>query len=215
MVRVRGWAFDPDEPAATLDVRVAVGGREGSRGASVYDLGPVASRVRKDVLAEYPEAGSRHGFDASFVVPKSGAQPVCVYAGNTGLGSDLLLGCKTAQVPVPLQLSHLHATKRGVRVRIECQWPAGSECPGRLLLRTRFKVALGRRHGRVRLHTVTRNLGRRRFHLAGDRAHGFLVPFSGGGRQLLGLHGKLRTYLIAAVPGGRRVKVLAVQHKAG
>lgn len=212
-VRVRGWAFDPDEPTATLDIRVSVGGREGSEGATVYDLGPVAANVRKDVLAAYPEAGSRHGFDASFVVPRSGAQQICVYAGNTGLGSDRLLGCKTKHIPVPIKLSHVHPTKRGVRVRIDCQWPAGTECPGRLQLRTRFKVRVGRRHGRVRLHTVTRNLGRRRFHLTGDQGHSFLISYSGGGRRLLSLRGKLRTYLIAAVPGGRRVKVLAVQNK--
>ncbi|MFN8216770.1 MAG: DUF1906 domain-containing protein [Solirubrobacterales bacterium] len=212
LVRVRGWTLDPDEPTATLDVRVAVGGREGSEGAAVYDLGPVAGLARRDVRAEYPEAGARHGFDTSFAVTKSGAQPICVYAANTGLGSDVLLGCKTAKIPVPIELGHLHATRRGVRVRIECQWPAGTECPGRLQLRTRFKVAL-RQHGRVRLHTVTRNLGRRRFHLTGERAHGFLIPFSGGGRQVLRLRGRLRTYVIAAVPGGRRIGVLAVEHR--
>ena len=72
---------------------------------------------------------------------------------------------------------------------------------------------MGRRHGRVRVHTVTRNLGRRRFHLGGDRGHGFLIPFSDGGKTLLRGRGKLRTYLIAAVPGGRRVKVLGVENK--
>jgi Rv2525c-like, glycoside hydrolase-like domain len=212
-VRIRGWAFDPDEPTATLDVRVAVGGREGGQGVSVYDLGPIANRVRKDVAAAYPEAGNRHGFDASFFAGAAGAQPICVYAGNTGLGSDRLLGCKATRIPVSIALSHVHPTKRGVRVRIECQWPGGTECPGRLQLRTRFKAVVGRRHGRVRLHTVTRNLGRRRFHLGGERAHAYLIPFSGGGRTLLRLRGKLRTYLIAAVPGGRRVKVLAVEQK--
>jgi Domain of unknown function (DUF1906) len=209
-VRVRGWAFDPDAPTEALDVRVAIGGREGSRGALEYDLGAIASQARKDVAAQYPEAGPAHGFDAAVVTTKSGSQPVCVYATNTGLGADRLLGCKTVKVPVAIVLTHLQATRRGVQVRIACQWPAGSECPGRLQLRTRYRVAL-RRHGRVRTHVVTRPLGRRRFHLAGGQSHGFVIPLGSGGRALLAQRGQLRTYLIASIPGGRRVAVLSLQ----
>jgi hypothetical protein len=209
-VRVRGWAFDPDAPTEALDVRVAIGGREGSRGALEYDLGAIANHARKDVAAEYPEAGPSHGFDAAVVTTKSGSQPVCVYAANTGAGADRLLGCKTVKVGVAISLTHLHPTRNGVRVRISCLWPSGSECPGRLQLRTRFKLAQ-RRHGRVGTRLVTRPLGRRRFHLAGGQAHGFVIPLSHGGRLLLSQRGQLRTYLIASIPGGRRVAVLALR----
>ncbi len=212
-VRVRGWAFDPDVPTATLDIRVSVGGREGDSEASVYDLGPIANQPRNGVAIEHPEAGKYHGFDASFFAGTAGKQTICVYAGNTGLGSDRLLGCKAKWIPVAISLRHIHTTSRGVRVRVECEWPEGTECPGQLQLRTRFKKRMGRRHGRVRVHTVTRNLGRRSFHLGGDRGHGFLIPFSAGGKTLLRGRGKLRTYLIAAVPGGRRVRVIGVENK--
>ncbi|MCP6769675.1 hypothetical protein NL529_32990, partial [Klebsiella pneumoniae] len=74
-VRVRGWAFDPGAPTETLDVRVVVGGRRGAAGAIEYDLGAVANLSRKDVAAQYPEAGPLHGFDARLATTKSGAQP--------------------------------------------------------------------------------------------------------------------------------------------
>jgi hypothetical protein len=209
-VRVRGWAFDPDAPTEALDVRVAIGGREGSKGALDYDLGAIASQARKDVAAAYPEAGPGHGFDAGVVTTKSGSQPVCVYATNTGLGADRLLGCKTVKIPVAISLTPQRPTRNGVRVWIACEWPAGFECPGRLQLRTRFQVAL-RRHGRLRTHVVTRQLGRRRFHLTGGHAHPFVIPLSRGGRLLLAQRSQLRTYLIASIPGGRRIAVLALR----
>jgi hypothetical protein len=209
-VRVRGWALDPNAPTETLDIRVTIGGRAGTRGALEYDLGQIADVSRDDVGAEYPEAGPLHGFDANVVTIKSGAQPVCVYAVNTGLGGDKLLGCKTPRIPVAITFSHLKATRRGVQVRIACEWPAGTECPGRLQLRTRFKVAM-RRHGRLRTHVVTRSLGRRRFHLTGESTHAFIIPLSGGGRLLLSQRGQLRTYLIGSIPGGRRIAVLSLR----
>ena len=208
-VRVKGWAFDPDVPTEALDVRVVIGGRAGTPGAAEFDLGEIANRARGDVAARYTTAGSRHGFDARFPTVKSEAQPVCVYAANVGLGSDTLLGCKTATIPVAITLSHLHPTARGVRLRIACEWPAGTDCPGQLALRTRFKVALPHRRGRPpRLRVVTRSLGRRAFHLTGERSHAFVIPYSAGGKLVLRERGKLRAQLIAAIPGGKRVVVL-------
>jgi Domain of unknown function (DUF1906) len=210
-VRVKGWAFDPDSPTEALDVRVFVGGRAGAPGAAELDLGPVASRPRNDVAARYPQAGSRHGFDLHFPTVKSGPQPVCVYATNVGLGSDLAVGCKRVTIPVAITLSNVRATARGVRLRIACEWPAGTACPGQLALRTRFKVALPHRRGRPpRIRVVTRSLGHRPFKLSGERSHAFVVPFSAGARLLLRQHGKLRAQLIAAIPGGKRVVVLGV-----
>jgi hypothetical protein len=210
-VRVKGWAFDPDAPTTPLGIRLAVGGRAGAAGAAEFDLGPIATRPRNDLLARYPQAGSRHGFDARVPLTKSGAQPVCVYAANLAAGSDALVGCKTVRIPVAITLSHVRATAHGVRLRIACEWPAGTSCPGQLALRTRIKVALPHRRGRpVRTRVVKRSLGRRAFHLTGERAHAFVVPFSAGGHLLLRQHGELRTQLIAAIPGGRRVVVLGV-----
>jgi hypothetical protein len=210
-VRVKGWAYDPDAPTEPLDVRLFVGGRAGSPGTAEYDLGLIATRARGDVAARYPQAGSRHGFDAHVPTTKTGPQPACVYAVNVGPGADRLLGCKTVTIPVAITLSHVRATAHGVRLRIACEWPVGTSCPGQLALRTRIKVALPHRRGRpVRTRVVIRSLGRRAFHLTGERSHAFVIPFSAGGRALLRQRGKLRTQLIASIPGGRRSLVLGV-----
>lgn len=210
-VRVKGWAFDPDAPTEALDVRVTVGGRAGTPGVAEFDLGPVANRPRADIAARYTQAGSRHGFDMRFPTVKSGPQPVCVYATNVGSGSDLLLACKAVTIPVAITVSNVRTTARGVRLRIACEWPAGTVCPGQLSLRTRFKVAMPHRRGRPpRIRVVTRSLGRRAFHLTGERSHAFVIPFSAGGRLVLRQRGKVRAQLIAAIPGGKRVVVLGV-----
>ncbi|HEX8754244.1 MAG TPA: DUF1906 domain-containing protein [Solirubrobacterales bacterium] len=204
-VRVKGWAFDPDAPTQPLSIRVLVGGRAGSAGASEYELGPIASRSRGDVAARYPEAGGHHGFDASFPVVKSGPQLICVYALDIEPGEDTLLGCKSTTIPVAISLSHLRQTPAGVKVRIACAWPSGTACPGQLLLRSSLKLALRSGHGRPpHIRQVTRSLGRRGFGLSGGRSHAYLIPLSAQGRRLLALRGRLRTELIAAIPGGRR-----------
>ena len=209
-LRVKGWAFDPIAPTQALAIRVYAGGRAGTRGAAAYELGPVASRSRGDVAARYPEAGKRHGFDVTIPTTKSGPQPICVYALGVAPGTDKLLGCKATAIPVAITLSHIRETRSGVRVRVACTWPRGTACPGQLALRTRFKVTQRRRGRPPRIRVVTRSLGRRAFHLTGKRSHAFTIPLSGGGRAVLRQRGKLRTQLIAAIPGGRRVKVLGL-----
>jgi hypothetical protein len=209
-LRVKGWAFDPNAPTQALSIRVYAGGRAGTRGAALHELGPVASRSRGDVGTEYPEAGNLHGFDVTFATLKSGPQPVCVYAVGVAPGSDELLGCRATRIPVAVTLSHIRATESAVRVRVACAWPRGAECPGQLALRTRFKVAQ-RRGGRPpRIRVVTRSVGHRLFRLSGGRSHAFSIPISAEGRALLRDRGTLRTQLIAAIPGGRRFQVLSL-----
>ncbi len=210
-VRVKGWALDPDAPTQALAIRVFVGGREGADGAEEFELGPIAGGVHGGIGAKYPGAGPNHGFDASFATVRSGPQPVCVYALNTGPGADSLLGCKTVGIPVAIVLSHLRASARGVHVRVACEWPTGTACPGQFVLRTRVRVALPRHRGRpLRTRVVNRSLARRGFRLAGERAHGFLIPYSAAGRLLLSQHGHLKAQLVAAIPGGRRVRMLGL-----
>jgi hypothetical protein len=207
-VRVKGWAFDPNAPTQPLSIKAYVGGRAESPGALEYELGPVATGSRADIGARYPEAGADHGFDLSFPTVKSGTQRVCVYAVDVAPGSDRLLGCRSIRIPVAIVLSHIRETRNGVRVRIACEWPAGTACPGQILLRTRFKVAEHRRRRPPRIHTVTRSVGRRTFQLTGERSHAFTIALSGLGRTLLAQRGSLKTQLIAAIPGGRRTEVL-------
>ena len=215
-MRVKGWALDADAPTQPLAIRVYVGGRAGTAGASEYELGPVADEgARRTSAPSIPKAGASHGFDVSFPTVKSGPQPVCVYALNTGAGADRLLGCKTIGIPVAVVLSHLRATSGGVHVRISCEWPLETNCPGQLALRTRLKVALPHRRGQPpRIRTVTRSLGRRSFQLTGKRSHAFQIPFSAQGRLLLKQRGRLKAQLIAAIPGGRRIRVLGIEHRA-
>ncbi len=212
-LRVKGWAFDPNRPLQPVAIRLFIGGRAGSANALEYELGPAIAQ-RPDIVAEYPQAGPAHGFDVSLTTIKSGPQPVCVYAVNVGRGSDRLLTCKTVHIPVAITLSNVRATRNGVRLRISCAWPAGTNCPGQLALRTRIKVPVPRGKGRPpRLKTVKRSLARRSFQLTGKRSHVYTIPLSPGGRELLRLRGKLRAQLVAAIPGGRRVTVVPIEHR--
>ena len=209
-VRVKGWAFDRNALTQPLAIRAYVGGRAGTPGALEYELGSVANQVRLDVGARYRQAGSGHGFDVTFPIVKSGSQPVCVYALNTGGGADRLLGCKSVAVPVAVTASLVKTTPHAVKVWLACEWPEGTQCPGQLALRTRVKIALPHRRGTPpRIRTVTRSLGRRSFQLTGKRGHGFVIPLSAGARTLLKERGSLRAQLITAIPGGRRL--LAIQ----
>jgi hypothetical protein len=213
-VRVKGWALDPDAPTETLSINVVVGGREGQKGVETFELGQVANLPRIDVAGSHRIAGPYHGFDTRFVTIKSGPEPICVYAVNVVLGGNRLLGCKTTTIPVALTLSGLRATRSGIAVNVTCEFPAGLECPGHLGLRTTYRVSTPRRHKPPRIHAVTRSLAQRTFHLKGASWHRFVLPLSTGGRKILRERGKLRTYLVAAIPGGRRTAGLPLESAA-
>jgi hypothetical protein len=203
-LRVKGWALDPDAPTEALSINVIVGGREGQQGVEAFELGPIANQSRPDVAASHKLAGPSHGFDANVVTVKSGPEPICVYAVNVALGGNRLLGCRTTTIPVAVTFSRLKAMPHGVKVTLACQWPTGTACPGHLGLRSTFRIATPRRRKPPRIHAVTRSLGSRTFHLTGGRWHTFYLPFTVGGRKLLRERGRLRTQVIAAIPGGRR-----------
>jgi Domain of unknown function (DUF1906) len=213
-VRVKGWALDPDAPTETLSINVVVGGREGQKGVETFELGPVANLARTDVAASHRIAGPNHGFDSRLVTIKSGPEPICVYAVNVVLGGNRLLGCRTTTIPVAITLSGLRATRSGVAVNVTCEFPVGLECPGHLGLRTTYRVVTPRRHKAPRIHSVTRSLAQRTFHLDGATWHRYLLPLSEGGRRLLQERGKLRTLLIAAIPGGQRTVGLPLESAA-
>jgi hypothetical protein len=210
-LRVKGWALDPDVLTQTLGVKVFVGGRAGTAGAVEYGLGEIASQPRNGIGGKYPGAGPNHGFDSTFATTKSGPQPVCVYALNTGLGADTLLGCKTTNIPVAVQLSRVWAPRGGgVKAIVTCTWPTGTACPGQLTLRTRVKVPVRARGRVVRTRTVTRSLGRRSFNLSGNRWHVYAIGLTPGARALLRQHGSLKAQVIAAIPGGKRTASVGI-----
>lgn len=93
-VAVRGWAVDPNVATSAIAVHVYVGGPAGTPGAEGFAL--VANTYRPDVGAVFAGVGSTHGFDATLVTAKTGAQVVCAYAINVGPGDvNTPLGCRT------------------------------------------------------------------------------------------------------------------------
>jgi hypothetical protein len=86
-VNVAGWAIDP-ETASPIPVHVYVD----SVGTAL-----TANGSRPDVDAAFGY-GTDHGYSAT--IPTSGGNhTVCVYAINTGAGSNVGLGCRTVTVP--------------------------------------------------------------------------------------------------------------------
>jgi hypothetical protein len=89
MVRVAGWAADPDNHSAALRVHIYVDGKGRLS---------IATGVYRPDVARKLHIGANQGFAASFGVSK-GRHLVCTYAINIGLGlGNTTLGCKTVTV---------------------------------------------------------------------------------------------------------------------
>jgi hypothetical protein len=198
-VRLTGWAYDPSLPTEPATIQAYLGGPAGAPRARLYELGPVAVLPRPDVAAVHRVAGPNHGFDVSFPVVGTRRQRVCAYAVAGGEEESKLLGCRTVGIPVPLRISHLRGRGNRLRLRIACLWPAGTECPGQVVLRTKMAV---RRRGR-KSRVVTVRIARRKFALDGGAAHGFVVALNSRGRTLARLRRAMRAQLVVAIPGGR------------
>ncbi len=203
-VTISGWAFDPNAPHKQVSIRAYLGGKSGE--GESYELGPVADRERSDLAERFPRAGAGHGFEESFPVIGSGRQRVCVYALDIGAGSDRLLGCRDVGVPVPIALLRAKGGGNAIRARVRCEWPVGTECPGRLIVRARVrKRFVVRRHGRARVRTkiVRRAIARRGFRLTGGKAHTFRIGLGRRGRRLARAGADPAAQLLVAIPGGR------------
>ena len=85
-LHVGGWALDP-ETKDPIDVHVYVN--------NVLAGGFLANNPRPDVDAAYGGVGALHGFDLTIPNRGAGAQDVCVYGINQGLGANVLIGCRT------------------------------------------------------------------------------------------------------------------------
>jgi Rv2525c-like, glycoside hydrolase-like domain len=217
-VTIAGWAFDPNAPTQPLAIRAYVGGKPGQRGAAPYELGPVAVQARSDIALSHPSAGPAHGFDVTFPVVASRRQRVCVYAIDVGAGSDKALGCRTVGIRVPIAISSVKGTRKALWVRVACQWPAGTQCPGQILLRARVRLRqVVRRGGRrvVTTRTVRVPIARRGFQLTGGQGHAFSVRLSRRGRLLTRGAAKLRAQLLVAIPGGSKSHVLMLRRGRG
>jgi beta-lactamase class A len=83
-VSAGGWAIDPDTSAPIM-VQMYIDG-----GANALTW---ANQPRPDVGAAYPSYGPNHGYDLTMATTP-GRHTVCLYAINTGPGSNRLLGCR-------------------------------------------------------------------------------------------------------------------------
>ena len=98
-IKIGGWAYDPDDKSAQLDIHVYVGGSAGSgnaEGAHVIK----ANKYRPDVNKAYG-VGDYHGFEDTISVGKTGQQTVYIYAINVGSGDNVRLGSKTVNITNP------------------------------------------------------------------------------------------------------------------
>lgn len=95
-IRVRGWAFDPNDRGRSATVHVYVGGGAGEPGAVNSVITTTVART--DVNKAHGTTG-KPGFDATISTTKVGPQRVCVYAINWSTGfTNPQLGCKTVTV---------------------------------------------------------------------------------------------------------------------
>jgi hypothetical protein len=117
VVRVDGWAIDPDT-TGPVEVRVLVDG-------ALYDLA-VARVPRPDVGAAHG-MGNDHGF--SIPLPSlHGAHFVCVQVTNVGPGADGDLGCLVGNAPNPYGFADISWSEpAGIRVR---GWARDPDMPG-------------------------------------------------------------------------------------
>lgn len=88
-IRLWGWAFDPDDTTAAVQIHV----RYGSTWAAT-----IADQPNSAPEALYPGVGSNHGYGMWISAPP-GPQQVCVWAKNIGAGTDRLLTCQDVIVP--------------------------------------------------------------------------------------------------------------------
>jgi hypothetical protein len=205
-VQISGWAIDPNAPKTPVSISAYLGGEIDEGGASGYELGPIATQERSDLLALFPRAGASHGFDSSFPVIGSGRQRLCVYALNIGPGTDKLLGCRTVGVPVPIAVLRTKSAGNKVRISVRCEWPVGTACPGQMLVRARVPQRYTVRHGRrrvARTRMVKQLLAHRAFQLNGGGSHTFVLGFGAAGRALTSARESPQAHLLVAIPGGR------------
>jgi hypothetical protein len=215
-VSISGWAFDPSAPTTPLAIRAYVSG-DGGRGVP-YELGPIASLAREDIALSHSSAGPAHGFDVNFPVVASGRQRVCVYAIGVGEGSDRALGCRAVGIRVPIVVSEIRATQKALWVNLRCQWPAGTQCPGQILLRANVHLYTTVRRGRRRFtktRTIQARLARRTFALSGGSSHAFSVHLSSRGRLLTRGATELHAQLLVAIPGGSKGRGLTLMPGRG
>jgi hypothetical protein len=91
-------------------------------------------------------------------------------------------------------------------LRLRCEWPAGTQCPGQILIRAKVRVGKGR-HSRL----IRAVVARRSFNLVGEQAAGFRVRMTRRGRELAAGRRRLRAQLTVAIPGGKIGRIVTLR----
>lgn len=97
-VYVRGWTFDPDEPDASLEIHVYIGGATHATGEG--HGGMYADKTRDDVNEVYGITG-KHGFEETIKTDRTGEQLVCIYGINKGGGGNVIFAERTVVINAP------------------------------------------------------------------------------------------------------------------
>jgi hypothetical protein len=119
------------------------------------------------------------------------------------------VGPPPAAPPVlpPLTVSSVRAQGATVRMRIRCGWATELVCPGQIRLRSKVRVPIRGRRGRILGWRMVRmGVAHRAFRLRGGRAHTFRVALNSRGRPLLLQRNRLRAQLLVAIPGSRATR---------
>ena len=213
-VTVTGWAFDPNAPHKQVSIRAYVGGKAGEGEATRYELGPIASQERSDLRRELPARRRRPRLRSQ--LPGRRQRPAdglrlrprhrrrlrqaAGLPGRRRAGADLAAAGEDG--------------RQRRRLRVRCEWPVGTDCPGQIVVRARVpRRVVVRRRGRRRAVTrlVTRAIARRGFHLNGGGAHTFRVGLGRAGHRLATASTPPRAQLLVAIPGGRVGRKLSLR----
>ena len=97
ILRVQGWAYDPNDPTANMGIHVYINGVGIPYTTDVY---------RPDVQAAHGEAGYTSGFDITRIAP-AGNDRVTVYAINVGPGANAVLWDGYINVITPNPIGYL------------------------------------------------------------------------------------------------------------
>ena len=110
-------------------------------------------------------------------------------------------------VVAPLTVSRVRAKGATLRVRVRCGWAPELTCPGQIRLRSKLRLPVRGRGGRVlSWRRVRVGVAQRGFRLRGGRAHTFRVALNSRGRPVLVRYGRLRAQLLVAIPGSRATR---------
>ena|GEM_PF-5241579 len=123
-VYVRGWAFDPDSPDASLNIHVYMDAPAGDPNAVGITSDITANLESSDVTNVYGVSGN-HRFEATVPLPSgvTGTHTFYVYAIDTAGGNNPMFGSDTADIRQPnakiTGVTSSHINKDFFRVEID------------------------------------------------------------------------------------------------